>query len=352
MFLVIIYGIGIIFSFVILARITNVYFITSLDILARKLKMSSDMAGATLMAIGSSAPELTIAIIAVLMPGEHAEIGLGTIVGSAIFNILVIIGIVAIIKKAFLLWQPVARDLLFYFITLIILFLVFENGQINLYESLALIGLYIAYIIFIYTYKKILKYKDIEDFDVEIELMSNRFHKFRFIFLPFFLIIDKLFSISKNYLFIFLTSILLISGFSLFLVESTIEISRIIRVPELFIAITVLAIGSSVPDLLSSAIVAKQGRGEMAISNAIGSNVFDILIGIGFPSFIFFFIYKSNIIVDKQNLFPSIIFLFGSIILIFIVLIINKWKIGFKAGIFFLLAYLFYLIWEIKIVWN
>jgi len=334
-------------SFILLARITNEYFVPSLDIIAKKLKMSSDMAGATLMAIGSSAPELAIAIFAVLRPGEHSEIGIGTIVGSAIFNILVIIGAVAVIKKTLINWQPIARDLFFYLLTLFILYLIFRNGSITLIESIIFIVSYIAYVVFIYVYNHVLKYKDDREPENEGNKIENNNSGLSIILKPVYAILDIIFPAKNNYLMLFFISIILISGLSLLLVESTISVARIIHIPEIFIAMTVLAIGSSVPDLLSSVIVAKQGRGEMAISNAVGSNIFDILIGIGLPSLLFFIGSNETIMVDNQHLTPSIILLFGSILLILIIFLINKWKIGPKAGISLLIIYLMYIAWEI-----
>lgn len=100
-------------SFYLLAVICEEFFVPSLDIISNKFKLSSDVAGATFMAVGSSAPELFTAMFALIRPGDHANIGAGTIVGSAIFNILVIIGAAAAFKKAKLTWQPVIRDALF-----------------------------------------------------------------------------------------------------------------------------------------------------------------------------------------------------------------------------------------------
>ena len=88
-----------ILCFYLLAVVCDRYFISSLDKIALKLKMNSDMAGATLMAVGSSTPELFVALIALFKPGNEA-MGAGTIVGSAMFNILVIIGASAMVKKA------------------------------------------------------------------------------------------------------------------------------------------------------------------------------------------------------------------------------------------------------------
>lgn len=76
--------------FVLLARVVDLFFISSLDEISKDLRLSSDAAGATLMAVGSSAPELFVALFAVLKPGNHQVIGIGSIVGSAIFNLLLI----------------------------------------------------------------------------------------------------------------------------------------------------------------------------------------------------------------------------------------------------------------------
>ena len=82
------------------------------------------------MAVGSSAPELFVAIIALVKPGDHGEIGIGTIVGSAVFNILGIIGAVAVVRRSVLAWQPVLRDMIFYSLA----------GPVNLNQSGPLSG--------------------------------------------------------------------------------------------------------------------------------------------------------------------------------------------------------------------
>jgi len=136
-------------------------------------------------------------------------------------------------------------------------------------------------------------------------------------------------------------------------VESTILLSKTIGIPELFIAITIIAVGTSIPDLISSAIVARQGRGEMAFSNAVGSNVFDILVGIGLPALIFLLINNNTIYINRENLLISIGTLFLSIFIILAFLLANRWKLGIKAGILLLLVYLAYIIYlVISEVWG
>ena len=75
-------------SVLVLAVVTDRFFIPSLDEISRRLKLSDEVAGASLMAIGSSAPELAIALMALFTGGgQHSDVGIGTIVGSAVFNI-------------------------------------------------------------------------------------------------------------------------------------------------------------------------------------------------------------------------------------------------------------------------
>jgi Ca2+/Na+ antiporter len=138
----------------------------------------------------------------------------------------------------------------------------------------------------------------------------------------------------------------LIGFLSWVLVESAIVISTILHIPQAIIALTVLAIGTSMPDLISSVIVAKQGRGSMAICNALGSNIFDILIGLGVPWLIIIF-YTESLQVSQDNLLTSIILLLGSVIILFSILLVKKWKIGRGTGFLLVGIYLAYLLWAI-----
>ena len=112
----------ILLSIYILVIITDYFFIKSLDTISELWKMPSNVAGASLMAIGSSAPELSIAIFALFKDGgANSDVGIGTIVGSAVFNILVICGISSIIRKAEVTLPVIARDTFFYMASIIII---------------------------------------------------------------------------------------------------------------------------------------------------------------------------------------------------------------------------------------
>ncbi|MBU4375334.1 calcium/sodium antiporter [Patescibacteria group bacterium] len=336
-------------SFYLLARVCDEYFVESLDKIAKKLKMSSDAAGATLMAVGSSAPELFVAAIALLKPGDHAALGMGTIVGSALFNILVIVGAAAIVKKAVLSWQPVVRDMMFYSLSIIMLIVAFRDGQVDIKEAGMFIVLYLIYIIAVIKWRKILPYKDVDVIkEIEEKMKKSKENGWKKIVQPLNFVLDKLFPSAEHYYSVFFISIAVIAGLSWVLVESAVAISHILRIPEVIIALTVLAAGTSIPDMISSIIVAKQGRGCMAISNAIGSNIFDILICLGLPWLIVLSFSGGTIGVSTENLLSSIILLFATVLVIFFLLLARKWKIGHRAGWFLIGLYVAYVVWAIS----
>ncbi len=346
--MIVVYIFALLASFYLLARISDKYFIPALDKIAKDLKMSNDMAGATLMAIGSSAPELFVALIAVLKPGGHVEIGMGTIVGSAIFNILVITGSIALIKTAVLNWQPVVRDFIFYAFAIISLLFVLQDWKISIYEAAFFLVFYGFYVFMVIKWVKIFPYKEI----ITRQKVSNNnnsfIHRWQKTLKPLDFILDRFFPSQKYYYWVFFMSIAVIGALCWVLVEGAIGVSEILNIPEVLIALIVLAIGTSVPDMMSSLIVAKQGRGGMAISNAIGSNIFDILFGLGLPWLIFFMFNDGEITVRSEDMVRSIILLLGSVITVYILLSLQKWKIGHKAGIILIALYIIYVLWEIS----
>ncbi len=326
-------------SFYALGIICDRYFIPALDELSNKLKMPSDVAGATLMAVGSSAPELFIALFAVFMPGGHEEIGVGTILGSALFNLLAISGAVALVGTAVINWKPVIRDLGFYLFSVILLIVTFLDGTILWWEALALLILYVFYVFVVIKWKRWVKYKPAEE-NVEIdEPALKKPGPIRYIFMIMFPF--------KHYIAQFFISIAWIAFFSWVLVESAIEVAHFLDIPEAIIALTVLAVGTSVPDLISSVLVAKKGKGDMGISNAIGSNVFDVLVGLGLPWIVFLIFYNKPVHVGNETLFTSSIILLGSIVLMLGIFMINRWRLGKKAGYSLIFVYIAYIAWEL-----
>lgn len=342
-----IYTLVLLIAFFLLANICEEFFIPSLDIISKKFKLSSDITGATLMAVGSSAPELFTSLFAITKPGNYANVGAGTIVGSAIFNVLVITGVAALVKSSRLNWQPVIRDMVFYVITILMLLFVFWDGQVKFIEALLFLSLYLIYIIIVINWKILFHYDDIDPIEIiEDKTKKNKVTSVSRQFLS--LLIPDPAKKPQLYFATFSMSIVALAGLSYMLVESAIAISDILHINPTIVALTVLAAGTSVPDLLSSTIVARQGRGDMAVSNAIGSNIFDILFGLGFPWFVVLVLFSNNSIqVSQENLIGSILLLFATVIALLFLLIARRWHLGRLSGAVLVGLYLLYIAYNI-----
>jgi K+-dependent Na+/Ca+ exchanger-like protein len=312
------------------------------------------------MAMGSSAPEFFVSLFAVfrISAGEQA-VGAGTIVGSAIFNILVIVGASALFKRAVLTWQPVIRDLSFYIFTILLLLVTFLDGEITLAESTLFVGLYIIYIFSFKIWKRLFPYKTQGDIDSEIIAVTEK-EELEIKLRPATVknLLDKAISLlfvdlkahPRLYFVNFLTAIAALAIFSHIMVESAVGVAHTFGVPEVIIALTILAAGTSIPDLISSIVVAKRGRGDMAVANAVGSNVFDINIGLGLPWIIFILWKGSSVPVVTENLTSSIFLLFATVIALLFLLIAKKWELGRYAGVLLIAMYGFYLLTQSGII--
>lgn len=145
---VILHILGVIYMFVALAIVCDEFFVPSLDVIIEKLGITDDVAGATFMAAGGSAPELFTSVIGVFVSFD--DVGIGTIVGSAVFNILFVIGMCALFSKTLLTltWWPLFRDCTFYSVSLLTLIYFFRDNLIWWWEALTLFIIYIAYAVF------------------------------------------------------------------------------------------------------------------------------------------------------------------------------------------------------------
>jgi K+-dependent Na+/Ca+ exchanger-like protein len=335
-------------TFYAMHRITDSYFVQSLELLSARLRLTSDVAGASLMAMGSSAPELFTSLLALVKGMELAELGAGTIVGSALFNILVIVGGTALLGSAALTWQPAVRDIVFYLVSILLLFLVFVDGVVTLGESLLFVGFYGVYLVALPLWRRIFPYEDQvdnlaavtveEDYE---ELAAVPWH-WRWavpIDWAFRKLMPDLDRSPERYLWAFLLSVAVICALSWMLVEAGVVLAGAVGVPEAIIGLTVLAVGTSIPDLLSSLVVARQGKGDMALSNAVGSNIFDILVGLGVV-WMFVILFKGETIrINQEELDGSISILLGSVAVLLVLFLLQRWRIGPRAGVLLISIY-------------
>uniref|UniRef100_T1JMY4 Sodium/calcium exchanger membrane region domain-containing protein n=1 Tax=Strigamia maritima TaxID=126957 RepID=T1JMY4_STRMM len=145
---VLLHVLGLVYMFVALAIVCDEFFVPSLDVIIERLEIVEDVAGATFMAAGGSAPELFTSVIGVFVSFDN--VGVGTIVGSAVFNILFVIGMCSLFSHGVLqlTWWPLFRDVSFYSLSLIVLILCFLDSKIYWYEALILLFIYTSYVLF------------------------------------------------------------------------------------------------------------------------------------------------------------------------------------------------------------
>lgn len=363
--MIIIHLVILILTFYLLAIICDKYFVESLEHISERLKLSKEVTWATFMAVWSSAPELftsIFALFAIFGSGDtESSIWAGTIVGSAIFNVMVIVWAVAVAiqKNKQLLRRPIIRDLIFYSLTVGLLFVTFWDGKILFYETIILVASYILYIFVVKNWSKWLKYDDkliemeeVSEKELEVDEKSSIIWTVTTKF--FDLIVPNPNKWKNRFYRTFVVSILIIAVLSHFMVESAVSLAWIFGVPQAIIGLTILAAGTSIPDLMSSIIVAKKWHGNMSISNALWSNVFDILFGLWFVYFVYFLVHWVNteIIVDKGNLLTSISLLFASVVLILFFFLGNKWKLSKTIGWILIGIYIVYLMFNVlKVSW-
>jgi cation:H+ antiporter len=286
--------------------------------LADKWKLSDGMKGATLNAIGSSMPELLITAIFLFMFADTTGFagGIGTTAGSAVFNTAVIPAAVILV----MLWKSTSgsvnipsrviwRDGL----TLIaaeFFLIVFMGDTLNWYHGAMLMLIYISYVGVMYTRHKItiknssteniIDVNEGDDEDDNDEPQENENNSF----LKSFLAADWKTAFwgesepsSVNQAWGILgASTLAISLACILLVHGTESLAHIMGIPGYFTAVILAAAASSLPDTILSMKDAKNGEGEDALSNALGSNIFDICFALGAPLFVYTIMYGPIVI--------------------------------------------------------
>ncbi len=352
------------YVFYILSVVVDKLFVPALDEFAKWLKLSPNVAGATLMAMGTSAPELSTTLFALFLTGANPATGIGTVVGSAIFQILVVIGFAAAIKTSYLDWKPVIRDGFFYSVSVLLLILVLQDNIVTIVEAASLVAVYLLYLGVLALWSR---YVDDSDKSDPIELLEEGIKKegfkvsrgrkkqilsvWRRLGLVFTWPVNTVVSLVPNpakkpsaTLPIFVGSLAVIAGSSYLLVVSAESLALTLGIAPAIVALTILAGGSSIPEMIGSAIVAKQGRGDMAISNAIGSNIFDIQISLGLPLLIYTLVHGSLTEVGGENITSSSLLLFVTLVMVIALLAAQKFKASRPFGIFLIGVYVLYVL--------
>lgn len=431
------------YGFVGIAIVCDTYFEPSLETISTKLKLTPDVAGATFMAMGSSAPELFTSLSDNFITKNN--VGVGTIVGSALFNILIIVALSAFVARPkkgvaaladggiIVDWRPVVRDVIFYAISIGLLIGFIIDESVHWYEALVMILAYGCYIIYMTQNPKIIALCDkheqqrresagasgkvapmtvtvagpksdvvkradedsdtkqqdkVEDGDVVSETKEQDADKsddvekqkdgddgdaddddddddddwrvwptkeewaekscgakFWFICVAplhalFWCTIPNCANpnpvLQNLYPLTFINCVL---WMAVLCAMETMLVTWLgcwwgISAPVM--GIVILAIGTSVPDAIASMIVARGGQGDMAIANAVGSNVFDILFGLGLPWLIADAVFQNQntcgdyvgVFVDVDGIVGAACLLYGTVLFYVFVLAVSNWKLN------------------------
>jgi len=145
----------------------------------------------------------------------------------------------------------------------------------------------------------------------------------------------------------FAGSIAWIGIFSWFIVDLCQMIGDTLGIPQVVMGLTFLAAGTSVPDLLSSVIVAKQGQGDMAVSSSVGSNIFDILVGLPLPWLCFGIVHGTPVTVYASSLAVSLAILILMLIVVVISIHLSKWVMSKSLGYAMFLFYVLFVVQDL-----
>lgn len=282
------------------------WFVDGASAVAEKLGIPQLIIGLTIVAMGTSAPEAAISISAAVK--GSADIAVGNVLGSNIMNILVILGLTAIITPLAVQKSTIKYEIPFVIlITIVFGLLGLTDNTIGLLDGIILWGLFIAYLVYLFFMAK--KGNGVEDEADEKPKGS----------MPKLIIFG-------------LVGIGLVIWGSNITVDAATSIARMFGMSERFIGLTIVALGTSLPELVTSVTAALKKKADIAIGNIVGSNIFNILFVIGTSALITPVIYQPQFLVDT-------IICVATALLLLLCLLNKTNKLKRWAGILMLVCY-------------
>jgi cation:H+ antiporter len=283
--------------------------------IALKFKVSTLVIGMTIVSAGTSAPELFVSIKAALE--GHPEISVGNVVGSNIANISLILGLTCIIFPIRIQLATLRLDWPAMFAASVLLYLFSLNELIGFWEGVVFVCLLFAFSTYILVQSKRNNAKENND-DTEEIMVSSKQNAFL-----------------KAVLFVIIGCVGLVFG-SEFLLKGAIGIAKGYGISERIIGLTLIAFGTSVPELITSCVAAFKKQSDIAIGNLIGSNLFNILFILGTTAII------KDIPILKSNFFVDLYFMLGVSLLLFPLMFFGL-KLNRFKGIILSLYYIIYI---------
>jgi cation:H+ antiporter len=290
------------------------YFTEAAEKIGLKLGVPAFIIGVTIVAVGTSLPELISSIFAV--SAGASEIVIGNVVGSNIANILLVLGAVAIFaKKIETKYEMIEVDLPIFFASALFIFIVAFDGVINRWEGcIGILGVATYFAFAGVSARKSSSAQEREVRSEKKELMKE--------------------GLLYQFLIIFVSGVFIFLG-AKYTVDSVIQISALLNIAKEVIALSAVAIGTSLPELVVGITAAKKGNAGMAFGNVLGSNIFNSFAVLGVASIV------GTLTVPVSMVMFSIPVLIGISLLYFFT--IQDKKLTIWEGIIFLLAYVLYM---------
>lgn len=264
--------------------------------------------GLTIVAMGTSAPEAAVSITAAL--SGNAGITIGNIVGSNILNVLLILGVTAVITNVAVQHSTVKWEMPFmHFITIVLAVLGFTGGTIVFGEGIVLWVLFLIYLGYLFYMAK--------NGNAEEET-------------------EKMLPLWKQLLMLVVGICCIVFGSDLTVDNATV-IAETFGVDERLIGLTIVAFGTSLPELVTSVTAARKGKADIAIGNIVGSNIFNILFVVGTTALITPVVFETGFLVDSAvALAAGLLLWFG---------VMKEHQLKRPVGIVMLIAYAAYFVY-------
>lgn len=253
--------------------------------LAKKFKIPKMVVGLTLIAFATSAPEATVSILASLQ--DSADLSIGNVIGSNMANVALVLGSAAILSTL-----PVSKSTLFQGVPLSILAMsvliimgydqFFQNGDVTFNELTLGDGLILLFFFVIFMYYIYGDFKSTQVKEEEIEKKELKHYRDTFVFLIL--------------MFLGGTAGILVGG--KLVVDQAVTIATYLGVSEALIGLTLVALGTSLPELVTSIVAALKHEKDIAVGNIVGSNVFNVFLVLGLSSIISPMKFDSGLLLD------------------------------------------------------
>ena len=284
------------------------WFVDGSSSLARRFGIPQLVIGLTIVAMGTSAPEAAVSIAAALK--GNADITIGNIVGSNILNILIILGVSSLLTNLEVAKSTIRAEIPFMLVITAVLMIQGRDGVVGAGNGLVLLVLFIVYLAYLFWMAKQGR-EEVREADVVQPLW-------------------------KNLAMTGIGLVLIVWGSNV-TVDAATALARIFGMSERFIGLTIVALGTSLPELFTSVNAARKGNADIAIGNIVGSNVFNILFVVGLSGLITPVPFADLFVIDTLVAMAAAAFLGG--------FCVKKGRLVTWHGVVMLMGYGAYLGW-------